>query len=211
MSHRPRGKVRPETPVHVTLRVRRDVPALRAKDRFRTVARALRAAVDRLGVRVVHFSVQRTHVHLLVQADDAAALGRGMQGLSVRLAKAINRAARRHGAVFVDRYHSHVLRTPREIRHALSYILNNARKHAAQLRIRYLRDWVDPCSSAAWFDGWAASSGVERLQRVLDVARAKVAELLGEPGGWTPRPRGWLLTTGWRRHGLLRVDEVPAV
>ena len=192
----------------MTLRVRKDVPSLRTKERFRAVARALRAGADRLGMRVVHFSVQATHLHLVVQADDAAALGRAMQGLTIRLAKAVNRVAGRHGSVFVDRYHSHVLRTPREVRHALAYVLNNGRKHLHQLGRRYLRDWIDPFSSGAWFDGWAPR---RELAAAVAEARRHGEELGGDTfATWTPRPRGWLLTVGWRRHGLVALDEIPS-
>lgn len=204
MSHRPRGVVRPDIPVHVTLRVRKDVPAVRTKDRLRVITQALRRGSDRLGLRVVHYSIQSNHLHLVVQADDTRALGRGMQGLAIRLAKAMNAAVSRHGKVFADRFHSHVLRTPREVRQALAYVLNNARKHAAQSGKRYVRGWIDPFSSGGWFDGWSA--GVAR-ERAIAEAKRIVAELGGEP--WTPRPRGWLLTVGWRRRGLIDLDEVP--
>lgn len=208
VSHRPRGRVRPETPVHVTLRVRKDVAPVRAKHRFRVVARALQRGGQRLGLKVVHYSVQTTHIHLVVQAADARALGRGMQGLCIRLAKALNAAAGRRGKVFVDRFHSHVLRTPREVRQALAYVLNNARKHAAQAGKRYLREWIDPFSSGVWFDGWAGGAGRERA---VQIARRRVDELGGiGVQGWAPRPSGWLLTVGWRRRGLIELDEVPS-
>jgi hypothetical protein len=205
VSHRPRGKLRPDSPVHVTLRLRKEVTPVRSKERFRVVARALHRGSDRLGLRVVHYSVQANHVHLVVQADDGRALGRGMQGLCIRLARALNAATGRHGRVFADRFHSHVLHTPREVRQALAYVLNNARKHAAQAARRYLREWIDPFSSGAWFDGWAGGPGRERA---LVAARRRVDEL-GGAGRWVPRPRGWLLTVGWRRRGLIELDEIP--
>jgi len=144
------------------------------------------AALGTPGFRVLHYSVQRDHLHLLVEADAVSRFTRGVQGLAIRLAKAINRVVGRHGHVWGDRYHARLLRTPREVRHALVYVLNNARKHLRAVR------GLDPCSSAAWFDGWAATPTPPR-------GPAPVA-----------RPRTWLARLGWRRLGLIDVHEAPS-
>jgi len=89
----------------VTLRAREDLPALRRDDVFGAVREAL-IRVSRAGFRLLHFSVQRDHVHLLVEADGSIALRRGLQGLAIRVAKAINRTLGRRGKVFADRYHA---------------------------------------------------------------------------------------------------------
>ena len=65
-----------------------------------------------------------------------------MQGLGIRLAKAINRRLGRKGRVWEDRYHGRPLRTPREVRHGLAYVLLNARKHGVHGR------GIDPCSGS---------------------------------------------------------------
>jgi REP element-mobilizing transposase RayT len=106
------------------------------------------ALAQRPGFRVVHFSVQRDHVHLVVEAADNAALSRGMKGLSVRLARAYNRRQRRRGTVWSGRYHARELTSPRQVRRVLVYVLQNWRK---------ARPWeraLDDKSSAAWFSGW---------------------------------------------------------
>jgi hypothetical protein len=69
------------------------------------------------------------HVHLLVEANDRRCLGRGMQGLGVRIAKSLNRVMQRHGSVLRDRYHAHILRTPTETKRARHYLLTNAHHH----------------------------------------------------------------------------------
>ncbi len=138
---------------------------------------------------MVHFSVQGDHVHLIVEAHDKAALSSGLRGLSIRAARALNRGAGRSGPVWADRYHARALSTPREVRHALCYVLHNSRKHCRQVHS------LDPCSSARWFDGWRGHDPL------FDFA-------VDPPP--VARPRTWLLTTGWRRHGLLRLDETPA-
>jgi len=131
------------------------------------------------------FSVQDDHIHLIAEADDRAALSRGLRGLTIRVARAVNRALARHGVVWADRCHFRALTSPRVVRHALVYVLMNRRKHCAG------EHGLDPCSSAGWFSGW----------------RDAVATPPGAPP--VVAPRTWLAAVGWRRHGLIDVDERP--
>ena len=135
-------------PLHVTLRMAPHVYNLRSRRSFRVIAAALRAGADRFDVRVIEFSVQGNHIHLVVEAPDPRALARAIQGLSIRVAKGLNRMMGRKGRVFDDRYHARLLRTPTEVRHAIRYVLSNARKHAAERRETYSPGYVDPYSSA---------------------------------------------------------------
>ena len=134
-------------PLHVTLRVAEHVWNLRSRRSFRVIAAALRVGADRFGVQVVQFSVQGNHIHLLVEAPDRDALAKAMKGLSVRFAKGLNRMMGRSGRVIADRFHSHVLATPSEVRRAMGYVRHNARKHAAQWGDQYAASYVDPFSS----------------------------------------------------------------
>ena len=138
---------------------------------------------------MVHYSIQGNHLHLIVEADDRKALGRGMMSIASRVARAVNRVLGRTGAVLRDRYHLRILRTPLEMRRALAYVLLNARKHLGRLGQRVGR--VDPASSGAWFDGWSYE-GWQQDPRPPPVAAA----------------RSWLARIGWRRHGLLDPSEV---
>src|SRR5207249_5379538 len=113
---------------HVTVRAWHGLPSLRTDTLFPAVPRGL-AQASRGGLRVLQFSVQRDHVHLLVEAADMRGLSRGLQGLAIRIAKAVNRVLGRRGRVWGDRYHARALRTPREVRNALVYVLQNWRKH----------------------------------------------------------------------------------
>jgi len=180
-------------PSHVTVRVRRDVPSLRSKRFVREFRRSLRQACERGEFRVAHFSIQRDHVHLVVESAGKAALGRGMKSIAARLARAANRVFRRRGPVLDGRYHLRVLRTPREVRNAVAYVLLNARKHWRQRNGNAPAVRIDPASSGATFDGWR--SGLVR-------------EPAHEPSA-VARPRTWLLSVGWRRHGLIDPCEVP--
>jgi len=147
--HRVRPRLERRLPVHVTIRMAEHVWNLRSRRSFRILAAALRAAMDRLGVRLIQFSVQSNHIHLLVEATDRRALGRAIKGLSVRIARGLNGLMRRRGRAIADRYHARALRTPTEVRRAVHYIRENARRHAAQWGHRLPPDWVDPYSSDA--------------------------------------------------------------
>jgi REP element-mobilizing transposase RayT len=129
-------------PVHVTVRMEKSVRHLRNGRCFRAVARAVRGAQGRFGTGVVHFSVQGNHIHLIVESTGERALMAAMKGLSVRLAKALNRASGRRGRVIADRYHAHYLRTLAEARNAVAYVLANHTHHFA-------RRGVDEYASAA--------------------------------------------------------------
>ena len=110
----------------------------------------------------------------------AAGIHSGMIAIS-----GLNKKLGRTGAVFADRYHDHSLRTPSEVRNALLYVLNNARRHAAQHKRRLPRTWLDPCSSARVFHG------------------------LGDDGAPLPLARTWLLREGWRKAGTIPVGRIP--
>jgi len=188
-------------PAHVTWKVRADVPSLRTARVVREVERSFSRGCARPGFRLVQYSLQNNHVHLVVEARTRVALGRGMMAIGARLARAVNRVSGRSGKVFADRYHSHVLRTPREVRAALRYVLLNARRHAKRLT-KEIR--LDPASSARWFDGWQRAA----LRRVAGPPGVP-SSAAGARSAPVARARTWLLTTGWRRHGLLDPADVP--
>ena len=182
--HRRRVPHERHGPAHVTLRACRSIPSLRNGRLFATTRRAL-AAASTAHYRILHFSIQADHLHLVVEADGSSAFVRGVQGLAIRVAKAINRALGRRGCVWADRFHARLLHTPSEVRNALVYVLQNIRKHLPAAR------GLDPCSSARWFDGW----------RTLMPAVAEPAPVM--------RARTWLGRVGWRRRGLIDIDEGP--
>jgi REP element-mobilizing transposase RayT len=140
-------------PCHITLKVRPDVSSLRTVQLVREIEKSCARSCEREQFRLVHYSLQTNHAHLIVEASCARSLGRGMKAIGARLAKAVNRVFRRSGPVPGDRYHVRVLRTPREVRNALAYVLLNARRHAAQAGRALSRAVrLDPASSARWFD-----------------------------------------------------------
>ena len=140
---------------------------------------------------------------MIVEAASAEMLGRGMQGFQISAARRINTALgdgvrRRRGAVFVDRYHLVVLTSPTQARHALSYVLNNWRKHAEDRDARS-GVLIDRFSSACLFPDW------KELER---------KPMWTLPKGYEPLvvcpPRSWLLEKGWKLTGTISVRDVPS-
>jgi len=173
--------------------MRRGLPSLRTVRLVRELERSLAAACERGRFRVAHYSLQSDHVHLIVEASSHRDLASGMKSIGARLARAVNRVFGRRGSVLADRYHLHVLHTPREVRNALAYVLLNARRHLAKLGQRLPRTAVvDPASSGRWFDGW---------KRGVHSAGADPSSVAS--------PRTWLLRLAWRRHGLIDLEEIP--
>lgn len=188
-------------PAHVTLRLAADVPSLRKASVVYEIERTFAHGCARPGFRLVHYSLQGNHAHLIVEARDRQALGRGMMAIGSRLARAVNRVTGRSGPVLSDRYHLNLLPTPKQVRNALRYVLLNARRHAAEKGRRLSQTLrLDPASSARWFDGWKRGKLEKRVREGTErnLERRPVA-----------RARTWLLAVGWRRWGLLDPAEVP--
>jgi putative transposase len=132
--------------VHVTQRVRPGVGYLRRQSAASVLQQAFRDAAMRLGTRIVHYSIQGNHLHLIVEAEDAQALSRGIQGLAIRIARRLNARLGRRGAVFADRFHSRVLESRREVANAVRYVLGNYRHHGREhLPSRF----VDPLATSS--------------------------------------------------------------
>jgi REP element-mobilizing transposase RayT len=197
--HRAREKITRHTPLHVTLRIEAGVGWLRRRDCYRAVRRAMVTAQARLETfRICHVSIQANHVHLIVEANDRAALTSGMTGFLVSAAKRLNAAigrrtgTRRRGRVFADRYHTELLTSPTQTRNAIAYVINNWRHHREDRGSQLL---LDPYATGATFDGF-------REHR--------------QPLPWPDEdplpiafPTSFLLREAWRRDGLLSARQIP--
>ncbi len=200
--HKQRPEIKAAHPQHVTLRVEKAVGTLRRRSLYHAVRKALRTVLARSDFRVVDVSLQDGHLHLTVEAASKMALARGMQAFQIVAARFINQAVskergrRRTGRVFSDRYHAKAITSPLAARHARAYVLNNWRRHRQDLGIA---SNVDRFSSGVSFDGWKETGGTDFLGAI--------------PRDYEPlpvsRPQTWLLSVGWRRHGLISVREVP--
>jgi hypothetical protein len=204
--HTARPDFKPYHPLHVVMRVAPEVGSLRPRAMYKAVRDATITAALRERFRIVHVSLQRTHVHLLVEADHKAALARGMQGFLISAARNINTvlgsgARRRRGKVFGDRYHVEVITTPTRARHALGYVLGNWRKHGED-RDGLASTWlVDPFSSGISFPDWAELEDQPWMWPIRETYDPMMVR----------RPQSWLLREGWKKAGgPISARDVPS-
>jgi REP element-mobilizing transposase RayT len=205
-AHKRRPFLDARHPVHVVLRVERVVGALRRRLVYRAVRAATQVVLRRADFRIVHLSIQRTHLHLLVEANSKAALAAGMQSFQISAAKRLNAAIsqdrpgpRRRGRVFPDRYHAETVTSPTQAHHALSYVINNWRKHQEDRGEG--RHWsFDPYSSASRFSDWLEDG---------EAAFGLFQPPLFKPLAVQP-PRTWLLREGWKKAGPISCHSVPS-
>jgi len=192
-------------PLHVVMRVAPEVGSLRRRAMYKAIREATITAALRERFRIVHVSLQRTHVHLIVEADHKTALARGMQGFSISAARHINTALgdgvrRRRGSVFVDRYHVEVITSPTRARHTIAYVLSNWRRHNED-RDGLPSTWlVDPFSSGILFPDWLELQDRPWMWPIRDTYDPLVVRTA----------RSWLLAEGWKRAGgPISAHEVP--
>jgi REP element-mobilizing transposase RayT len=202
--HEARQEFKAYHPLHVVVRVAPAVGSLRRRRLYKAMREATITAALRERVRIVHLSIQRTHVHLLVEADDRGALARGMQGFLISAARHVNTALgqgarRRRGRVFADRYHVEVITSPTRARHAIAYVLSNWRKHGED-REGLPSTWlVDPFSSGILFPDWKELEDKAWMWPLRPTYDPPVVR----------RPRSWLLAEGWKLAGEISAREVP--
>jgi hypothetical protein len=195
--------------LHVVLRVVPAVGSMRRRAMYKAVRDASVVAAIREHIRILHISIQRTHIHLLVEAENKLALARGMQGFQISMARNINTALgpdkyrRRRGPVFTDRYHLVVITSPCQARNALSYLLNNWRKHEEHRRGE-ARTWmVDPFSSGFSFPDWRELEDKDVMWPIPENRKAYEPLIVY-------RPRSWLMEKGWKLGGSISVWDVPS-
>jgi REP element-mobilizing transposase RayT len=202
--HKSRPEIKKNWAIHVVMRVEKDIGSLRKRDMYRAVREATIAVARRelhdasVGFfRIVHISIQGTHIHMIVEAGNKTALSRGMQSFQISAAKHMNaavgekRGTPRRGRVFTDRFHEEIIKTPTQARNALAYVLNNWRKHREDRSDR-TRGWnVDAFSTGLQFTGWREREGAVFMWRGRETYKPLVVYL----------PRTWLLQTGWRELG----------
>src|SRR6202171_2675180 len=150
VTHLRRPDLSASHPVHTTLRMAKGCWNLRSRRAVLALRGAFEGGRDRVGFRLVHYSIQGNHLHLIVEAEGKESLARGMKGLEVRVARALNRMMARRGAGFADRYPAPALRTPPEVAHAVRYVLGNHAHHARQRGEQVRGQFTDPFSSVSY-------------------------------------------------------------
>jgi putative transposase len=194
VSHLKRPKFSEAEPAHVTMRIRKGFPSLRTKRFIRAFRHSLRQVRLRDDFRVVEYSLQSNHVHMIIEATGNDAMASGMKAVASRLARAANCVFGRKGKVLDGRYRLRALKTPREVRNALAYVLLNIRKHYRERKGHAPPVHIDEASSARWFEGWLRNAPTDSLSPDLrEVSPA----------------HSWLLTKGWKQWGLIDPTEIP--
>ena len=178
----------------MTIRIRKGLSSMRIKKFIREFRRSLRKVLTRDDFRLVAYSIQSNHLHMIVEAEDNDALASGMKAVASRLARAFNRVFNRSGKVLDGRYHLRALTSPREVRNGLAYVLLNNRKHYRERKGFAPPVKIDPASSGRWFDGWLRDAPKDFLGP--DLCEVSPAQ-------------SWLLRKGWKRRGLIDPAEVP--
>lgn len=190
--HKKRPALAARFPVHGILRVAKEVGNLRQAHTYHAIREALEVVKARSDFRVVEISLQRNHIHLVVEATNENALARGMQSLQISAARKLNAAIskqrnrKRTGRVFVDRYHARILMSPRDVRNVLNYVMNNWRHHGEDKGFESVNWDVDWFSSGPRFAGWKESPEPSYPKH----------QHLGTCAAET-----WLLRIGWTRAG----------
>jgi hypothetical protein len=154
------------------------------------------------GLRVVHFAILSNHIHLILETSESS-LRRPLQSLGISFAKRMNSLMNRSGAVLLDRYHLHVLKTPTETRRALAYVLTNETKHRMErntrerlVRFVALEVSLDPFSSAFRFRAWRTLMGNRVQFQISSWSEAFIEEWYDEI---LSEARTWLLKSGWMK------------
>ncbi len=187
VNHMKREKIDFKKPLHMTLKLRDGLPSLRCDLMFGNLKRCLKKAKDR-GLRVIHFSLESNHLHLLIECRDNKTLSLGMKSLGASLGKAIRKFAGGKGAVFKGRYHLHILKTPTEARNGMAYVLLNRAKHWKSIA------FVDRYSSGAYFTDWRKLLGRD-IGPILSARRG----LRKAPPDYLSEAQSWLAREGWRK------------
>ncbi|HSS02451.1 MAG TPA: transposase [Kofleriaceae bacterium] len=201
--HQARPTIKANQALHVVMRVVPEVGSMRRRELYKAVRDATLIAALRERFRIVHVSIQRNHVHMLVEAHNNLALARGMQGFQISAARNVNTALRvggrrRRGPVFADRYHLEVITSPTRAHRAISYILN-WRKHNEDQRGLASTWLVDPFSSGISFPGWKELDDKAFMWPIRETYDPLFVR----------RPESWLLREGWKLVGSISARDVP--
>ena len=176
VAHRTREKVNHRLPLHINFKFKTHI-----KNKFclKLLKRAIMNARSH-GLKVIHFSLQSNHIHLLIESESNEILTRGMRSLTVTFAKGLSR-----GRVQLERYHLHVLKSVKEARNAALYVLFNQQKHEK--------------GTYSKVDGYSSLLSIARAREVIKnyALKEKVTLHIKQYEKWQPdREKSFLLKRG---------------
>jgi putative transposase len=181
VNHMKREKVEAKFPIHITIKLKKGVVSLRGPKMVAAFKASLQKAKKR-GLKVIHFALETNHAHLFAESDGNHQLRSGMASFGSCFGKAARRVTGGKGSVFQGRYHLQVLKSPRQTKNAMAYVLLNHSKHQGA------KPYADHMSSAAFFGDWRALLG----------ERYRVDQPLPRPE-FLAKPSSWLARDGWRK------------
>lgn len=181
VNHMKREKVDPKYPMHITMKMKKGIVSLRGPKMCAVLKRSLGKAKKR-GLNVIHYALEDNHLHVFAESESNCSLRSGLTSFGSSFGKAARRLTGGRGAVFAGRYHMRVLKTPRQTKNALAYVLLNHSKHQGA------KPYVDNKSSAVFFGDWRALLG----------DRYRIDESPPRPDYLTDA-QSWLGRVGWRR------------
>jgi REP element-mobilizing transposase RayT len=155
--------------------------ALHVNFKFRTTIRnkfslgVLRKAIIKArfhGLRIIHFSMQSNHIHLILEAHDTEILSKGMRSLTITFAKGLKK-----GSIQIERYHLHVLRSLRETKNAVHYVLFNEQRHSGLKKA-----YVTPYSSLGSVKDLKALAKAAKM--IIVKGRERITYGLDSPRSW---------------------------
>jgi hypothetical protein len=181
VSHMQRPQLDEWAPVHVRMKIDPGVGNLRRKTLLAPILEALHEGREKDGFRVCHFLVLAARLHLIVEAESTERLARGMQGLSIRIARGVNRVLGRAGRFYQDRYDAKVLANGKDVHRALAFVVSGGGEGGAD----------DGFSSLPWFE----DGGMRRSPAAEKLAKKHASPIAPA--------RTRLLASGWRKVGPL--------
>lgn len=187
LNHLKRQRVNPKAPIHVTMKLREGLPNIQCPEMHEKFKSGLRKA-KALGLRVIHYTVERNHIHMMIECSNNSSLSRGMKSLGASFGRAIRAFAGGKGPVFKERFHMRVVKTPMEVRNVIAYVLTNTSKH------HKMAPGPTPYSSGMYFSEWKKLLG----RRAGPVLREFVPITTDLPE-FLCEPKSWLAREGWRK------------
>jgi hypothetical protein len=170
VAHRTRPRIGLKTALHINIKLK---ASIRNKECLRLLKRSISNA-RKHGLSVIHYSLQSNHVHLIVESSSNEIMTRGMRSLTITFAKGLKR-----GRVQIERYHLHVLRSLRETRNAVMYVLFNQQTHTGLKKA-----YVDSYSSLGW---------IYDLRKLAQLKKFTISLNKIPAFDFLDRPRGWML------------------
>ena len=188
IAHIPRPNLNSKTPVHINIKVRKDIPNLRRKSIYKMLKIGVKKARIK-GLKVIHFALVSNHLHLIIEADGNKELAQGMRSFLISFAMNINNSLKRRGSLFVDRYNMEVIKVPRRMRYLLSYVFKNNSQHQKR------KFTTDPYSSLITFSDQDVLFGKQVPILFDPKAQKKLKHFLRS---FLSPPESWLATIGWK-------------